>query len=51
MHNSNLEKKNLFLIQQGRYGFKRFFRDGYGTVLEETSKRFYERAELKVLHF
>ncbi|XP_066917591.1 phosphorylase b kinase regulatory subunit beta-like [Clytia hemisphaerica] len=31
----------------GRYGLKRFFRDGHGTVLENRTKRFYERAELK----
>ncbi|XP_064114166.1 probable phosphorylase b kinase regulatory subunit beta isoform X2 [Macrobrachium nipponense] len=32
---------------QGKYGFKRFHRDGYGTVLEDKKRRFYNHAETK----
>lgn len=33
---------------QGKYGFKRFHRDGYGTVLEDKKRRYYHIAETKV---
>ncbi|XP_042207580.1 probable phosphorylase b kinase regulatory subunit beta isoform X3 [Homarus americanus] len=32
---------------EGKYGFKRFHRDGYGTVLEDKRRRFYHSAETK----
>ncbi|XP_071549609.1 probable phosphorylase b kinase regulatory subunit beta isoform X2 [Panulirus ornatus] len=32
---------------EGKYGFKRFHRDGYGTVLEDSRRRFYNIAETK----
>ncbi|XP_069171348.1 probable phosphorylase b kinase regulatory subunit beta isoform X2 [Procambarus clarkii] len=32
---------------EGKYGFKRFHRDGYGTVLEDKKRRFYHSAETK----
>ncbi|XP_055337447.1 phosphorylase b kinase regulatory subunit beta-like [Paramacrobiotus metropolitanus] len=31
----------------GKYGFKRFLRDGFGTVLEDKNRRYYEPAEVK----
>ena len=33
---------------QGRYGCKRFLRDGHQTVLEDTNRLYYEPSELKV---
>ena len=30
---------------QGQYGFKRFLGDGFGTVLEDTERRYYHRGE------
>ena len=33
---------------KGKYGFKRFLRDGYKTMLEDTSRRYYQPAEVKV---
>ena len=33
---------------KGRYGFKRFLRDGYGSVLEDKSRRYYYEGETKV---
>ncbi|XP_069948194.1 probable phosphorylase b kinase regulatory subunit beta isoform X3 [Cherax quadricarinatus] len=32
---------------EGKYGFKRFHRDGYGTVMEDKKRRFYHSAETK----
>jgi phosphorylase kinase alpha/beta subunit len=32
---------------KGSYGFKRFIRDGYKTTLEDRTKRFYEKSEIK----
>jgi phosphorylase kinase alpha/beta subunit len=32
----------------GRYGLKRFLRDGYGTVLEDKTRKHYQSAEIKV---
>lgn len=31
----------------GRFGMKRFIRDGYGTVLEDKTKEYYQKADLK----
>ena len=31
----------------GRYGFKRFLRDGYKTAVEDGNKRYYRPAEIK----
>src|SRR5262245_61968540 len=33
---------------QGRYGCKRFLRDGHQTVLEDTNRLYYEPSELKI---
>ncbi|NXG17201.1 KPBB kinase, partial [Grallaria varia] len=33
---------------KGKYGFKRFLRDGYRTALEDKSRRYYKPAEIKL---
>lgn len=33
---------------KGRFGLKRFLRDGYGTVVEDRSRKYYRPAEIKV---
>lgn len=33
---------------KGKYGFKRFLRDGYRTALEDRTRRYYKPAEIKV---
>ncbi|XP_078688666.1 phosphorylase b kinase regulatory subunit beta-like isoform X2 [Branchiostoma floridae x Branchiostoma belcheri] len=33
---------------QGNYGFKRFLRDGYSTVLEDKKRKYYKPAEIKL---
>lgn len=33
---------------KGKYGFKRFLRDGYRTALEDKTRRYYKPAEIKV---
>jgi hypothetical protein len=33
---------------KGKYGFKRFLRDGYRTPLEDPNRRYYKPAEIKV---
>ena len=33
---------------KGKYGFKRFFRDGFGTVIEDGNRKYYEAKEVKV---
>ena len=33
---------------KGKYGFRRFLRDGYGTLLEDTNRKYYKPAEIKV---
>lgn len=33
---------------KGKYGFKRFLRDGYRTALEDPHRRYYKPAEIKV---
>lgn len=33
---------------KGKYGFKRFLRDGYRTSLEDPNRRYYKPAEIKV---
>ena len=33
---------------QGRFGIKRFLRDGYKTVTEDTARKYYKPAEIKV---
>ena len=32
---------------RGHYGFKRFARDGYKTVIEDTTRRHYKSGEIK----
>jgi len=33
---------------KGRFGLKRFLRDGYGTVLEDRARKYYRPAEIRV---
>jgi hypothetical protein len=33
---------------KGRFGLKRFLRDGCGTVVEDRSRKYYKPAEIKV---
>ncbi|XP_058394096.1 phosphorylase b kinase regulatory subunit beta-like [Diceros bicornis minor] len=33
---------------KGKYGFKRFLRDGYRTSLEDPNRRYYKPAEMKL---
>ncbi|UYV62296.1 PHKB [Cordylochernes scorpioides] len=40
-------KEKLIRKLQGNYGFKRFLRDGFGTVIEDPSRRFYNSGETK----
>lgn len=41
-------KANVIRRLKGRYGFKRFCRDGYKCVLEDSKKRYYRNGETKV---
>lgn len=41
-------KANVVRRLKGNYGFKRFGRDGYKTVLEDTDRRYYKAGEIKV---
>ncbi|MCL4124235.1 UNVERIFIED_CONTAM: hypothetical protein GTU68_045867, partial [Idotea baltica] len=43
----NKTKAQIVNTLKGRNGFKRFLRDGYGTVLEDSKKRFYHHGETK----
>lgn len=36
---------------KGKYGFKRFLRDGYRTSLEDENRRYYKPAEIKVMEY
>uniref|UniRef100_A0A452IVI8 Phosphorylase b kinase regulatory subunit n=1 Tax=Gopherus agassizii TaxID=38772 RepID=A0A452IVI8_9SAUR len=36
---------------KGKYGFKRFLRDGYRTSLEDRNRRYYKPAEIKVMEY
>ncbi|XKL60608.1 hypothetical protein PGB90_007665 [Kerria lacca] len=38
---------NVVRKLKGRYGFRRFLRDGYKTVVEDSSRRFYNVGEIK----
>ncbi|XP_041971437.1 probable phosphorylase b kinase regulatory subunit beta isoform X2 [Aricia agestis] len=42
-----LTKNNILNRLQGRYGFKRFSRDGYKCVIEDPNRRYYHEGELK----
>ncbi|CAH2104309.1 unnamed protein product [Euphydryas editha] len=42
-----LTKNNILNRLKGRYGFKRFSRDGYKCVLEDPNRRYYNEGELK----
>ncbi|XP_065885747.1 phosphorylase b kinase regulatory subunit alpha, liver isoform-like [Dysidea avara] len=44
----NTVRKSVSEKLQGKYGCKRFLRDGYQTVKEDSSRLYYEPAELKV---
>ena len=35
---------------KGKFGLKRFLRDGYGTVVEDRTRKYYRPAEIKVWH-
>ncbi|XP_014600411.1 PREDICTED: probable phosphorylase b kinase regulatory subunit beta isoform X1 [Polistes canadensis] len=43
----NQTKSNIICRLKGNYGFKRFGRDGYKTVLEDTQRRYYKSGEIK----
>ncbi|GJQ86545.1 hypothetical protein Trydic_g10445 [Trypoxylus dichotomus] len=43
----NETKRNVVQKLKGKYGFKRFERDGYKTVLEDSEERYYEKGEIK----
>lgn len=43
----NEVKSNITGKLKGNYGFKRFIRDGYKTVVENNTKRFYDKGEIK----
>lgn len=45
----NETKANIVCRLKGNYGFKRFGRDGYKTVLEDKHRRYYKSGEIKVL--
>jgi phosphorylase kinase alpha/beta subunit len=42
-------KANIVKKLKGRYGFKRFKRDGYKCVIEDKKRKFYNVGETKVL--
>ncbi|CAH2067131.1 unnamed protein product, partial [Iphiclides podalirius] len=42
-----LTKNNILTRLQGKYGFKRFSRDGYKCALEDPNRRYYHEGELK----
>jgi len=44
----NETKTNIVHRLKGNYGFKRFGRDGYKTVLEDKQRRYYRPGEIKV---
>ncbi|XP_031763872.2 probable phosphorylase b kinase regulatory subunit beta isoform X2 [Galleria mellonella] len=46
-HLVQLTKANVLRRLQGKYGFKRFSRDGYKCVLEDPGRRYYHEGELK----
>ncbi|GBP87004.1 Probable phosphorylase b kinase regulatory subunit beta [Eumeta japonica] len=46
-HLVQLTKSNILRRLQGKYGFKRFSRDGYKTVLEDPNQRYYHEGALK----
>lgn len=46
-HLFQLTKSNILRRLQGKYGFKRFSRDGYKCVLEDPNRRYYNEGELK----
>ncbi|XP_063358437.1 probable phosphorylase b kinase regulatory subunit beta isoform X1 [Cydia amplana] len=46
-HLFQLTKSNILRRLQGKYGFKRFSRDGYKCVLEDPTRRYYNEGELK----
>ncbi|XP_063877838.1 probable phosphorylase b kinase regulatory subunit beta isoform X5 [Scylla paramamosain] len=41
-------RNQIVSLLEGKHGFKRFHRDGYGTVLEDNKRRYYHIAETKV---
>ncbi|XP_066584416.1 probable phosphorylase b kinase regulatory subunit beta isoform X2 [Prorops nasuta] len=43
----NETKANIVRRLKGNYGFKRFGRDGYKSVLEDKTKRYYESGKIK----
>lgn len=47
----NETKANIIRRLKCSYGFKRFGRDGYKTVLEDSEKRYYSTGEIKVQNY
>ena len=51
IHEDALVKRTMDKVErklQGKCGFKRFLRDGYGTTVEDRSRKYYKPAEIKV---
>lgn len=48
---SSTTKASIIQQLKGQNGFKRFGRDGYKTVLEDSTRRFYKNGETKVKYF
>ena len=44
-------KANIVRRLKGRYGFKRFARDGYKSLLEDPNRKYYRNGETKVIIF
>ncbi|XP_056008769.1 phosphorylase b kinase regulatory subunit beta-like isoform X2 [Ostrea edulis] len=51
LHEEDVKKRTFAKVLRklkGKYGIKRFLRDGYRTVLEDSKRRFYKPAEIKL---
>ena len=44
----NRTKNKIIRKLKGKYGFKRFLRDGYRTEVEDRNRKYYKPAEIKV---
>ncbi|CAL4068490.1 unnamed protein product, partial [Meganyctiphanes norvegica] len=40
-------KAKVLKYLKGKWGFKRFLRDGFGTILEDSTRRYYQEGETK----
>lgn len=51
LHEEDIKNRTISKVLRklkGKYGIKRYLRDGYRTVLEDNKRRFYKPAEIKV---